>query len=242
MTERHDQFWAEFFGIAAADLAEPGVSVVSHVGLAGYRGVWFFLRGPRLVVSAPDPWLQHICGALAQTRNPAALPDQNALLEIFGLSLERSIGPAFHGALDAPQLRTSASQHVRALTEADSDAVSEFRDRCGIEDWDHSAIEKAQLLRCGYFDDGRLVSIAGFRPWSSTAGDPCVLTLSDYRGRGHAKEVVGKVLAGAFAQGHLLLFQTLEANIAAVRVALGLGYVRYANHVAVRLTTEEPSK
>ena len=47
MSERHDLFWAEFFGIAAADLRTPGLSVVSHVGLAGFRGVWFFLRGSR---------------------------------------------------------------------------------------------------------------------------------------------------------------------------------------------------
>jgi len=239
MSQRHDEFWAGFFGIAAADLGEAGVSVGSHVGLDGYRGVWFFLRGRRLVVSAPRPWVPHIRGLLAPTPNPT-LPDQKALHEIFGSSLERSIGPAFQGALEAAQLRTTTSRHVRALTEADSDAVSAFRDLCGVEDWEDSAIEKAQLLRCGYFDKGRVVSIAGFRHWSSAAGDPCVLTLPAYRGRGHAKEVVGSVLAAAIAQGHLLLYQTLEANVAAVHVALGLGYVRYANHIAVRLATEEP--
>jgi hypothetical protein len=47
MSERHDMFWAEFFGITAADLRTPGLSVVSHVGLTGYRGAWFFLRGSR---------------------------------------------------------------------------------------------------------------------------------------------------------------------------------------------------
>jgi putative acetyltransferase len=241
MSERHDQFWAEFFGIPAAELGEPGVSVVSHVGLDGYRGVWFFLRGRRMVVSAPGPWVEHIRGALTRMPSAVVLPDQKALVEIFGSSLDRSIGPTFQGALDPGQLRTTTSQHVRALTDADSDAVSEFRDLCGVEDWDDSAIEKAQLLRCGFFDNGRVASIAGFRQWSPSAGDPCVLTLPDYRGRGYAKEVVGRVLAAAIAQGHVPLYQTLEANVAAVHVALGLGYVRYANHVAVRLSTEEPS-
>ena len=37
MSERHDLFWTEFFGITAADVRTPGLSVVSHVGLTGFR-------------------------------------------------------------------------------------------------------------------------------------------------------------------------------------------------------------
>ena len=241
MSERHDHFWAEFFGIAAADLRVPGVSVVSHAELDGYRGVWFFRRGARLVVSAPTPWVDHIRGLLAQSADPTGLPDERALVHIFGSSLERWIGPAFQGALEARELCGTTSDNVRVLTDGDSEAVAEFRDLCGVGDWEDSAIEKAQLMRYGYFDNARLVSIAGFRLWKTGAGDPCVVTLPKYRGRGLAKEVVRGVLAAAIAEEHVLLYQTLEANVPAVRVALGLGYSRYANHVAVRLATEEPS-
>jgi len=241
MSERHDQFWAEFFGIAATDLGQSGLSIVSHVGLDGYRGVWFFLRGSRLVVSAPTAWVQHIRDVLARAPNPTGLPDRKALAELFGSSLERSIGPAFQGSLEASQFRSIPSSRVRALTDADSGALSEFRDLCGAEDWSDSALEKAQLLRYGSFDSHRLASVAGFRLKSPAAGDPCVVTLPDYRGRGHAKQAVSGVIAAAIDRGHILLYQTLEANVAAVRLALGLGYVRYANHIAVRLTTEEPS-
>lgn len=53
--------------------------------------------------------------------------------------------------------------------------------------------------------------------------------------------VVSSVVAAALAEGKLLLYQTLEANRSAVRIALSLGYGQYARHVAVRLKRESPS-
>lgn len=45
-------------------------------------------------------------------------------------------------------------------------------------------------------------------------------------------------VAEALANGKLLLYQTLESNHLAVRIALSLGFDRYANHLAVRLNRE----
>lgn len=241
MGERHDAFWAGFFGVEAAELRTPGVSIGSHAGLAGYRGVWFFLHGARLVVSAPDGWLERIRSMLAETGRPPALPSEAELAKLFGGSLERWVGPAFQGALDAPDFRPFNAAQVRTLTDSDAEALAVFREACGVEGWSDAAFDKAVLFRAGYFDDARLVAMAGFRPWSPNAGDPCVLTLPDYRGRGCAKAVVSHVLSSALAQDQTPLYQTLEANVAAVGVALGVGYTRYANHVAVRLTSDAPA-
>jgi GNAT superfamily N-acetyltransferase len=235
MSERDDVFWAEYFGISAADLRTPGLSIVRHAALAGYRGVWFFLHGSRLIASAPDAWLDRIRNVLARAPDPPELPAPAALVELFGASVERTIGPTFVGSLEVRHFRPVSSAHVRALTDADSDVVTDFRNACAADDWNDSAIEKAQSFRAAYFDDGRIVSVAGFRPWTAVAGDPCVVTLSDHRGRGCGKAVVSDVLAAAIARDHVLLYQTLDANVAAVRIALDLGYARYANRLAVRL-------
>lgn len=241
MSERHDSFWAGFLGVGADELRTPGVSIGSHAGLAGFRGVWFFLHGERLVVSAPDGWLERIRGALAKAAHPPALPSDAELGELFGASLERRIGPAFQGALDVSDFRPVSSAHVRTLTDVDAEAVAVFREACGAEGWSDAAFDKAVMFRAGYFDGGRLVAMAGFRPWSASAGDPCVLTLPDYRGRGCAKAVVSRVLASALAQDQTPLYQTLEANVTAVGVALAVGYTRYANHIAVRLASDVPA-
>jgi predicted GNAT family acetyltransferase len=92
-----------------------------------------------------------------------------------------------------------------------------------------------------YFDGERIVAMAGYRPWNEFAGDPCVLTHPEFRGRGYGTAVVSAVAAAALAKGKLLLYQTLEANRGAVQIALKLGYEQYARHVAVRLKRESPS-
>jgi len=40
-SQSYDVFWSRFFGVPESDMRTAGLSVVSHVGLSGYRGVWF---------------------------------------------------------------------------------------------------------------------------------------------------------------------------------------------------------
>jgi predicted GNAT family acetyltransferase len=93
----------------------------------------------------------------------------------------------------------------------------------------------------GYFQGSLLLAVAGYRPWSDVAGDPCILTHPDFYGRGFGTAVTSAVVHRALAQGKLLLYQTLEANAGAVRIAHRLGYEQYARHVAVRLRNSAPS-
>jgi predicted GNAT family acetyltransferase len=92
-----------------------------------------------------------------------------------------------------------------------------------------------------YLDGERIIAMAGYRPWNDGAGDPCVLTHPDHRGRGCGTAVVSLVVATALPQGKLLLYQTLEANRGAVQIALNLGYDQYARHLAIRLNRDSPS-
>jgi hypothetical protein len=240
MTERYDEFWAEYFGITVAELRTAGLSIVRHVGLADYPGVWFFLHGSRLVVSAPESWLEQLRNRLGRTPNSPRLPTQTEIAELFGASLDRTIGPTFQGAIEARHFRPFRSAHTRILVDTDANAVADFRDACSVDDLSASALDKASLFRSGYFDGGRIVSLAGFRPWSSAVGDLCVLTVPDRRGQGCAKAAVSSVLAAAIADDRVPIYQTLEANAPAVRIALALGYARYSSRIAVRLTTDGP--
>ncbi len=133
-----------------------------------------------------------------------------------------------------------AEPAVRRVTEADVDAVERFRSECRTEEWGASGLADADLWRHAYFEEDRLAAVAGFRAWNEHAGGPCVLTHPEFRGRGYGGAVVRAVVAEALTHGRLLLYQTLEANQAAVGLALSLGYERYSSHVAVRLRSEAP--
>jgi predicted GNAT family acetyltransferase len=140
--------------------------------------------------------------------------------------------PARFCARHAPQ--------VRLLGPGDTSQVDELRAHCGQEAWQYAGLDEASQHLAAAFEDERIVAMAGYRPWSDEAGDPCILTHPDRRGQGLATKVTSAVVSAALREGKLLLYQTLEANTAAVKVAFKLGYERYGQHVAVRLRAAAP--
>lgn len=239
MEARYDEFWAEFLGIEPSDWSTRGVSVQAHVGLRGYRGFWCFIRHGRTVVSAPPTWLprlRDIASGCAQDQLMAPHFWAAALGEDF----EGAIGPAFHGCLEPARLATSKLIHVRQIELRDDAAVEQFRSECSFADWSSSGLDKAELWRQACFTQGKIAALGGYRSWSDGAGDPCILTHAGFRGSGRGAAVAGAVVALALANGKLPLFQTLESNHAAVRLARSLGYESYASHVAVRLKRDSP--
>jgi hypothetical protein len=150
---------------------------------------------------------------------------------------ERAVGPAFQGYLDPLNFKHIPNNFVRPIVDTDGLAVESFRSACGSE-WNMP--DNAALWRHAYVQEGIITAMAGFRSWSDDAGDPCVITRHDARSGGRGAAVTSAVVAEALANGKLLLYQALEANQSAVRIALSLGYHRYANHLAVRLLRDSP--
>ena len=82
--------------------------------------------------------------------------------------------------------------------------------------------------------------MAGLRDKGNGVGDLCVRTDPVHRSKGRGTAVVRAATAATLAEGTLVLYQTLEANVGSVALALSVGFERYANHVAVRLARERP--
>jgi GNAT superfamily N-acetyltransferase len=233
MSERHDQFWADFFGVPVSDWNTAGISIVTHAKLAGYCGVWFFKHFDRLIVSAPEGWLEH----LREKLEPNLVMDESFLQRLFGQQFERSIGPAYHGSLELADFRPIFSSDVRALSDRDAKTRAVFEKECGFEAWGDSGLDEATQYLVAYFENERITAMAGFRAWNDFAGDPCVLVHPNFQTQGFGTVVVSEVLRLALLKDKVLLYQTLESNLGAVRLAQKLGYRRYAWHVAVRLTS-----
>jgi hypothetical protein len=236
---RDDKFWADFLGVDPTDWSTIGVSVQPLVGLRGYRGLWCFRRNRRIVVSAPAPWVPRLTEVVARREQDDDLMLPTFWARALGHDFERAIGPAFQGCLDPARFEHKPNNSVRPVDDSDRAAVEQFRAACG-PDWNDGALDKAGFWRHAYFEEGLITAMAGYRAWADDAGDPCVLTRSDMRSGGRGAAVTAAVVAEALANSKLLLYQTLESNHPAVRIALSLGYDRYANHLAVRLNREAP--
>lgn len=233
--ERYDSFWARYLGVSANQLNEPGVSVAAHVGLSGYNGVWFFRRNQSTIVSAPADWVQTL------RRRIPSIPEEFASTsffeEIFGEHFERIVGPAFQGYLiggsvDGEKASQTAANFIGAN---DSALVDSFRSQCGQESWEESGLGEATQYLAAVRVGNAIVSLAGYRAWTREAGDVCVLTHPARHRRGFATAAARTVVEHALKDGKLMLYQTLESNTAAIKIAQHLGYAQYASHVAVRL-------
>lgn len=239
MSIRDDNFWADFLGVDPTDWGTVGVSVQPHVGLHGYRGLWSFRRNQRTVVSAPASWVPRLVEVVLGRVHDDDLMRSTFWARALPHDFERAIGPAFQGCLDPQAFKHKPDSSVRPVNDGDSDAVEEFRAACG-PDWSDGALDDARLWNHACVEDGLITAMAGYRAWSDSAGDPCVLTRINARSGGRGTAVTAAVVAEALANGKLLLYQTLESNHSAVRLALSLGFERYANHLAVRLRREAP--
>jgi GNAT superfamily N-acetyltransferase len=237
----YDQFWIDYLGVKPSEWDVPGVSVNAHVGLGGYRGVWFFIRRKRLVISAPQGWVPHLRRSIAVVELDTTNIKKTKFHALFGASFDRCIGPVFQGSLVAECFSPFESANVRELTPHDSGAVDTFRAECMADELSVSGIDKTTLYRTAFFNYGRIVALSGYRPWSDTVGDPCVLTHPEYRTQGCGAAVVSMTVKLALNEGKVPLYQTLESNVGAVKIARRLGYERYAQHFAVRLNTDAPS-
>lgn len=241
VTDRYDRFWAEYLGITPAELNLPGLSIAAHVGLQGYRGVWCFRRSDRTVVSAPPGWLPHLQCRLPPI-GPEHLMEESVLREVFGGDFDRLVGPAYQGYLLPARFRPFVAPHVHFLEPHDGPLVEVFRAECGQDAWEHTGFNAATSYWAAILEGDRIASLAGYNPvWRDEAGGPGILTHRAYRGRGWATATTSAVVARALQEGKMLLYQTLETNTAAIRIARRLGYEQYARHVAVRLKAGTPS-
>ena len=237
-TDRYDTFWATYLGVTSAELSSPGTSIAPHAGLKGYSGVWFFRRGGRTVVSAPAAWVPVLRARIQSVPDTSPTP---ALFEhLFGESAERVIGPAFQGYLTMPAARPEIAAQAHSMDAADAD-VDVFRRECGGDAWEYAGLDEATDYFCGVKEGRRIVSLAAYRAWTKEAGDLCVLTDVSSRGKGLGTVAARAVVRRALEGDKLLLYQTLESNLGALRIAERLGFEAYATHVAVRLRSTKPN-
>lgn len=239
MACRADSFWAQFLGVDTGEWTTPGVSYRAHVGLRGYRGFWCFRRNDRVVVSAPLLWIPRLREMLSGWELER-LMDPASLACALGANFDRSIGPAFQGFLRPERFSEAyAVAGIRKLRPGDAAMVSLLQADCPSE-WTTSGLDEAGAWQHACVEGDKITAMAGYRARSNEAGEPCILTHPQFREQGQGTAVASAVVRDALARSKLLLYQTLDSNSSAVRIALTLGYERYATHIAVRLTGDSP--
>ena len=229
-----DAFWAGFFGCGLHALRRPGVRVVPHCGLLGYRGAWAFRYADACILSVPLPLVERMEAAVAG-RAADDVYRVGALDALFGDAVESIIGPSVIAYADQVSFRPVAAPGTRLLELAEVGALGELAAACG-EEWEYGDIDPLRLPIAGRFEGGVLLAAASYAVWGDQLAHVGVVVDPRRRAAGHGRAVASLVCAHALAHGLVPQWRTLEANLASRAVAKALGFEPRASHFAVRLS------
>lgn len=231
------RYWAGFFGCPPAAIDEAGIKVLPHAELDAYRGVYCFRRGATTLVSVPPDelvdWRLRLGGL-----DPATFTDAAAMAVHLGLAPERLIGPAALAYADEATLRPLPTAGTRPLTALDEEAHAALRAACAPEEWEHGGSELGLLPLSGRFVRDELVALAGYELWGKRIAHIAVITHPAHRSRGYGAEAVSLLAEGIVARGMIAQYRTLRANTPALLLGASLGFVPYAETLAIRLGPE----
>ncbi len=114
---------------------------------------------------------------------------------------------------------------LRQLTEQDDAIFSAFESSASEQDLDDAYVELDHWAVFGSFEQNRLVCAASMYPWGEDVqiADLGILTLSAYRGKGHARKVVRSICKYAYEQGFEPQYRCQLGNEASTLLAKAAG-------------------
>ncbi|WMT43291.1 GNAT family N-acetyltransferase [Paenibacillus sp. D2_2] len=121
-------------------------------------------------------------------------------------------------------LQENLEGDLRRLTEQDDEVFSEFQSSASDQDLDDAYVELDHWAVFGSFDQNRLVCAASMYPWQNAKiADLGVLTLTSFRGKGHARKVVRSICKYANDQGYEPQYRCQLHNQESVSLANSAG-------------------
>lgn len=229
-----DSYWSSFFGCAPSALSAEGTLVVGHVGLEGYQGLWLFRRRQTLIVSVPVATVdlyRRACGGL----RTADFDRIDAVRAQLPQPIERIIGPASIAYTDRQHFRPRASAVARLLQPKDAAAYAALRQACGTLAWEHGGSAWGSQPLAGAFIGDTLAALAGYELWGAQIAHIAVVTHPAHRGQGHGAAVVSLLTSALLDRGLTPQYRTLRDNRSSLALGAALGFVAYAESIALRL-------
>jgi GNAT superfamily N-acetyltransferase len=224
-------YWASHFGIRSDDLFSEALRVITHGGeLQGYTGAYALFRDKAAVVSLPSDRAGMLRPLIA---NAAAGFSPLQFAEILKPFAATVIGPAFIGYAESGP---APIHPARALGAADAEAAHTMRAACSAIEWEHGGSDVREQPASGVFLGESLVALAGYEIWGSTIAHISIVTHPAHRGHGYGRAAVAHLTSRALTDGLVPQYRTLDSNRASLRIAMQLGFARFASSIAIRFS------
>ncbi len=237
---RIDAHWCMQLGCDEAALRTPGTTVVPHAApMRGRRGAYAIRQGDAAVVSVPAALVAEV------KRDLAGLPAReavslNALSHVFGDAVDRFVGPAWIGYVDADSFRPADADGARPLRDDESDDVVRLCEASDETEWEHSGIDPRRRPIFALHRGPEIAAATSWEPLSNGLLHVGVITHPAHRRRGYGRAVASAITAHGLQQGGVMQWQTLVENTPSLAIGRALGYRQRFETVAVRLREPVP--
>ena len=231
---RIDQYWSNVFGLSPNFVQKDAVFVVPHAREWKDDFAFVFIRGKTCAISVGETMVK----AVRERANSVSIDElltKSGVSALFAESVDRVVGPAFQGYMEAENFHPFQTEHIRQLSSADNDALQELGKACDPLEWENSRVKISKPNQFGLFINGQLTAVANYDMWAPNAASIGVITHPAYRGQGFGKSSVSAAIKHAFDCGHLVIYQTLLDNTHSVQLATSLGFREYSQTMAVHL-------
>lgn len=227
------EYWAGVFGIAPAEFTASGTRVIPNAGkVAGREASWIFRHGQTCIVAAPPRLVPDLERRVGQM-NAERMQSIEGGRHLFGDLVQKTVGPAYQGHIAPEEFRRCLSPCVRKLVAEDKAALAAVT---ALPDWEDCGLAANDPNLYGSFASGKLACVAGLIHWDASVVNVGVITAPPCRRQGHARATVSAAVREGLERGYLILYQTLLANTAAVRLAESLGCRQYTQHLYISLS------
>jgi hypothetical protein len=116
------------------------------------------------IITVPADWHSAALTALAPLRPNEAF-DARRLAQVFGAAVDRVVGPAWQGHVDADGFAEVDLRGTRLLRAVDRADLTALATACDAQEWEASTVDLDRPPVFGYWADGRLVAAGTLTPW-----------------------------------------------------------------------------
>lgn len=176
----------------------------------------------RVLVSLSRTPPADLRAALENHRPPMSLVEEATMTRLVG-GIERTLGPAVLGYLDADRFRPQDPTGLIAI-DGDDPGVRVLAERSGPEDAAESDVRVWSSPVWVLAEGDAVIAAAGFEIWADAVGHLGVLTDPAYRNRGLGRRVAGAAVAAALQRGLVPQWRARSDGAASRRVAQALGF------------------